>query len=209
MGSQILVFYDRVGVSCGQQADLLADKHLLLAFYQISCSVLIVRTIFYQACTHWLPVTNDYDCILAMLPGSSRNGRLEVTSFLVPTTSETVSVIRRDAERNTSRLIAPGSLNTCPMCEGQRRIFNVHMILLWYTGPPSLDLDPRSPAILWLKTCWRFFVTLTQLRLDPSTAWLTVQASSNIPHKSKQSYRLCKRLFTLQLQESSSNIIHF
>ena len=56
-----------------------------------------------------LSVTNDYDCILAMLLGSSRNGRSEVTQFSVPTTSETVSVIRRDAKRNTFGLTAPGS----------------------------------------------------------------------------------------------------
>ena len=48
-----------------------------------------------------------------------------VTQFSVPTTSGTVSVIQRDAMRNTSELTAPGSLNTCPMCEGQRWIFNV------------------------------------------------------------------------------------
>ena len=54
-----------------------------------------------------LSVTNDYDCILAMLLGSSRNGRLEMTQFSVTTTSETVSVIRRDVKRNISRLTAP------------------------------------------------------------------------------------------------------
>ena len=35
-----------------------------------------------------LSVTSDYDCILVMLPGSSKNGRLEVTQFSVPTTEE-------------------------------------------------------------------------------------------------------------------------
>ena len=79
--------------------------------------------------------------------GSSRNGILEVTPFSAPFTSGTVSVIRRDALCNTSGLTAPGRLNTCPMCEGQRWIFNVSMILLWYTGPPSLGLDPKDPAI--------------------------------------------------------------
>ena len=34
-----------------------------------------------------LSVANDYDCILAMLLGSIRNGRLMVTQFSVPTTS--------------------------------------------------------------------------------------------------------------------------
>ena len=38
-----------------------------------------------------LSVNSDYDCILAMLLGSSRDGRLEVTQLSVPTTSETVS----------------------------------------------------------------------------------------------------------------------
>ena len=78
-----------------------------------------------------LSVTNDYDCILAMLLRSSQNGRLEMTQFSVPTTSGTVSVIRRVAKCNTFGLTAPGSLNTCPMCEGQRWIFNVPTILLW------------------------------------------------------------------------------
>ena len=77
-----------------------------------------------------LSVTSDYDCILVMLIGSSRNGRLEVTPFSVSTTSRTVSVIRRDALCNTSGLTAPGSLNTCPMCKCQRWIFT---ILLWHT----------------------------------------------------------------------------
>ena len=55
-----------------------------------------------------------------MLLGFSKNGRLEVTQFSVPATSETVSLIRRDALCNTTRLTAPGSINTCSMCEGQR-----------------------------------------------------------------------------------------
>ena len=59
----------------------------------------------------------DYDCIFAMALGSSWNGRLEVTQFSVPATSGAVSVIWRDALRNTSRLAAPGSLNTHPMCK--------------------------------------------------------------------------------------------
>ena len=52
--------------------------------------------------------TSDYDCILAMLLGSTRNGRLEVTRFSVFTTSRTVSVIKRDALCNASWLTAPG-----------------------------------------------------------------------------------------------------
>ena len=67
-----------------------------------------------------LSVTNDYDCISAMLLWSSRNGRLEVTQFSVPITSGTVSGIRRNAKYNMSELTAPGSFNTCPMCEGQQ-----------------------------------------------------------------------------------------
>ena len=61
-----------------------------------------------------LSVTSDCDCILAMLLGSSRNGRLEVNAFSVPSTSGTVSVIRRDAKRKTSGLTAPGSLLNFP-----------------------------------------------------------------------------------------------
>ena len=124
-----------------------------------------------------MSVTNDYDCILAMLLGSSSNGRLEVTQFSIPATSGTVSVIWRDAKRNTSRLTAPGGLNTCPMCEGQRSIFNEPTMLLWYIGPPCLGLDPKDPAILGLQACWRLFVNLTQLRFD--LPWLTFQAFSN------------------------------
>ena len=40
-----------------------------------------------------LSVTSDYECILAMLLGWSGDGRLEVTRFSVPTSSETVSAI--------------------------------------------------------------------------------------------------------------------
>ena len=90
---------------------------------QTSCLKLIYR----------LSVSNDYDCILAMLLGSSKNGRLEVTRFSVLTTFGTVSVIRRDAKRNTSGLTAPGSLNTCPMCEGQRSPRH-------YCGTPCLQV---------------------------------------------------------------------
>ena len=79
------------------------------------------------AINNWLSVTNDYDCISAMLLGSSRNGRLEVTPFSVPTTSGSVCVIRRDAKSNMSGLTAPGSLNPCPMPTK----------LLWYTHGAS------------------------------------------------------------------------
>ena len=51
-----------------------------------------------------LSVTSDYDCVLAMLFGSSRNGTLDVTQFSVATIFETASAIRRDALCNTSAL---------------------------------------------------------------------------------------------------------
>ena len=103
---------------------------------------------------NWLSVTSDYERILARMLGSSKNGRLEATPFSVPTISETISVIRKDAKRNTSGLTAPGSLNTCPMCEGQRWIFKVPTILLWYRRPPSLGLNPNDLEFLKLKACW-------------------------------------------------------
>ena len=78
---------------------------------------------------HRLSVTSDYDCISAMLLGSNKNGRLEVTQFSVPATSITVSVICRNAKCNTPGLTVPGSLNSCPICEGQRWILNVPMRL--------------------------------------------------------------------------------
>ena len=59
-------------------------------------------------------LVSDYDCILVMLLGSSKNGRLEVDRFTVPTNSGTANV--RNALCNMSGLTAPGSLNTCPMC---------------------------------------------------------------------------------------------
>ena len=68
-----------------------------------------------------------------MLLDSSRNCRLEVNRFSVTTTSGTVSVNRRNALCNMPGLTAPGSLNTCPMCEEQWLIFNVPTVLLWYT----------------------------------------------------------------------------
>ena len=117
-----------------------------------------------------LSVTSDYDCILAMLFGLSSSGSLVVTSWSVPATSKTVSVIQRKTKCNASELTAPGSLNTCPMCEGQRWIFKVPIILWWYTWPPSLGLDPRDPKLLGLKACLRLFVNLTQLGLDLPTA---------------------------------------
>ena len=82
-----------------------------------------------------------------MLLGSSKNDIIEVTQFSAATTPGTVSAIQRDASYNTSRLTAPGSLNTGPICEGQRWIFNVPMMLLWYTEPPSFGLDPKDPSI--------------------------------------------------------------
>ena len=98
-----------------------------------------------------LSVTSDYDCILAMLFGLSMNGRLELTPFSVPTISRLVNVNRKGIKQKMSGQTVPGSLNACPMCKRQRWIFNVPMILLWYTGPPSLGLARKDPAILELK----------------------------------------------------------
>ena len=116
-----------------------------------------------------------------MLLGTSRNGRLEVSQYSVSTTSGAVSVIRRDAKRNTSGLTAAGSLNTCPICEGQRWIFNVLTILFWYTKPPSFR--PRSEKLnnFWVRSLLKTFCHMTQLELDLPTVWLTVYAFSNCP----------------------------
>ena len=107
-----------------------------------------------------LLVTSDYDCILAMLLGSSKNGRIEVNQFSALTTSGTVSAIRRNAKRNTPRLTAPGSLNTSPMCEGQRWIFNVPTVLLWYTGPESLGLVFERPSNFRVKRLLKAFLSI-------------------------------------------------
>ena len=40
-----------------------------------------------------------------------------VDLILKPTTSGTVSVIKRNVLYNTPGLTAPGSFNTCPMCD--------------------------------------------------------------------------------------------
>ena len=130
-----------------------------------------------------------------MLLGSSKNGRLELTLFSVPANSRTVSVILRDVKGNTSGLTAPDSFNTCPMCEGQRCegqkwIFNVPTMLLWCREPKSLGLNSKDPAFLGLKLCWRLFVTLTQLGLDPPTTRLTVQDSSNCATLTPSSIKL-------------------
>ena len=66
---------------------------------------------------NWLSVNSDYGCILVMLLGSRKNGRLEVAQFSVPTTSGTVSVVWRDASCNTSWTTEPGT------CKQQRCIF--------------------------------------------------------------------------------------
>ena len=56
-------------------------------------SIVFIATNF----SNQLSVTNDYHYILVMLLGLSRNSRLEVTQFSVPTISGAVSIIRRDA----------------------------------------------------------------------------------------------------------------
>ena len=53
--------------------------------------------------------------------------------FSVTIIFETVSVLRRDALCNMFGLAAPGRLNTFPMRDGQRPIFNVPKILLLCT----------------------------------------------------------------------------
>ena len=74
---------------------------------------------------------------------SSRNGRLEVSPFSASSTSGTVSLIRRDALSNTSGLTAPGSLNTCPMYEGQRCT-----MLLWYSVSVRKTQQFRVESVL-------------------------------------------------------------
>ena len=114
-----------------------------------------------------LSVTSDYDCILAMLPGSKKNGRLEVTPFSVSTTSGTVSVIRRNALCNTPGLTAPDSLNTCPMCNGQRWIFNMSTVLSMVHGASKFRSWSERPSNFRVKSLLKVLVNLTQLGLDP------------------------------------------
>ena len=127
-----------------------------------------------------LSVISDYNYILAMLLGSSKNGRLVVNwrwpDSQFSTTSGTTSVIRRDAVQKTFELTAPGGLNTWIKGEGQRWIVNGPTILLWYMMPLSLGFDT---AMIEPKACWKLFVNMTQLGLDMPTSWLTVQASTN------------------------------
>ena len=107
------------------------DKHVLVRLYN-----------------NQLSVTRDYDCILAMLLTLSKNGRLKVTWFSVPTTFETVSVIQRNA------LTAPGSLNTCPYV---RRADVAHDIIVVHRAFQFRSRSER-PSNLGLKACWRLFV---------------------------------------------------
>ena len=100
-----------------------------------------------------LSVTVDYDCILAMLLGSSRNGRLEVTQFSVPTTSGNCQCNPERCKEQHIRADSTRQPYAYPMCEGQRWILNVPTILLWYTEPPSLGLDLKNPATLGLEAC--------------------------------------------------------
>ena len=62
-----------------------------------------------------ITIIDFHDCILAICC-SGQNGRLEMTQFSVPTTSGTVSGIRKGEMYNTSGLTAPSGLNTCSMC---------------------------------------------------------------------------------------------
>ena len=79
---------------------------------------------------------------------------------------------------NTCGLTSPGSLNTCPICEGQRWMYDVLTILLGFTGPPCLDLNLKDPAIKGLKAFCRLFFNLAQPRLDLPTACLTFNCAT-------------------------------
>ena len=103
----------------------------------IACKYVLLELLLITISNNQLSVTSDYNCILTMLIGSSRNGRLEVTQFSVFTSFGTASVILRDALCNPSGLTAPGSLNNCPMCEGQRWVFSVPMMIWWHVEPPE------------------------------------------------------------------------
>ena len=83
-----------------------------------------------------------------MLLRSSKNKRLEVTRFSAPTTSGTVSVIRRNALCNTFSLTVPSSRKICPMCKRQ--------MTLWYTRPPSLGLGLQFKVESLLKAFRQF-----------------------------------------------------
>ena len=128
-----------------------------------------------------LSVTSDYDCILAMQLRLSRNDRLEVTPFSVPTTSGTVSVIWRDAKKcNTSGLTAQGSLNTCPMCEWRAEVDLSHVyddIVVHESSKFRSRFERLSN--LRLEACWRLFNSLAHPVLALPTAWSTAWASSN------------------------------
>ena len=82
-----------------------------------------------------------------MIFGSSRNGRLEVTQFSVPTISGTVSVIRRDALCKTSGLTSSG-----PMCKGHGWIFGDIIV-----GPSSIGLYTKDPASFMVKSLLKAF----------------------------------------------------
>ena len=113
-----------------------------------------------------------YDSILAMLLELSKNGRLEATQFSVATSCETVSVIQRDALRNTFTLTAPGSLNTL---SNVQKAGGAHNVIVVHEASKFRSRS-KSPRNWRLKACWRFFASLTQPRLDLLTARLTVQA---------------------------------
>ena len=84
-----------------------------------------LKIIYYTSCQSLFV----YDSILAMLLELSKNGRLEVAQFSVPASCETVSVIQRDALRNTFTLTALGSFNTLPNVQragGAHNVIVVH-----------------------------------------------------------------------------------
>ena len=85
------------------------------------------------------------------------------------------ALIRSDVLCNTSGLTAPGSLNTCPMCEEQRWIFNICTIV---RGTMGLQFRSRLKKLsnLGLKARWSLFVNLAQQRPEPPAKWLAAQA---------------------------------
>ena len=105
-----------------------------------------------------ISVTSGGECILAILLGSSKNDRLEMTLFSVPTTYGTVTL--RYALCNKLKLTAPGSLNTCPMCCPD------------YMGLLCLRSDPKKHSNLEVKSLAKAFCQfgLAEFRFSNSMA---------------------------------------
>ena len=77
--------------------------HRLLFLFLNIVDMIAVSFPYLHNNNNWQSVTSDYDCILAILIGSSKKGRLEMTSFSVPTASESISIIWRNAMSNTKQ----------------------------------------------------------------------------------------------------------